>query len=104
MSNGKQDPVARTDRGTPVYLLDEPWPDGSIPVTRRGLGTPNPRGRFARFLHGIYAEGSCVIVRHKRSTKIFKLFSDGEVHTITARSIRLEDRERLVDQGILQRS
>lgn len=87
-----------------MYLLDRDWPEGSIPVTRRGLGTPSPRGVFARFLHALYEEGECVIVRHKRSVKIFKLFSQGEVHAITARSIRMEDRKRLVEQGVLQRS
>jgi len=99
-----QAPIAATDRGTPVYMLEEPWPEGSIPVTRRGLGNPAPRGVFARFLHSRYAEGSCVIVRHKRSVRIFKLFKDGEVHAITARSIKLADRKRLVSEGILQRS
>ncbi len=97
-------PIAKTDRGTPVFLLKVPWPEGSIPVTRRGLGSPKPRGPFARFLHGLYAVGECVIVRHKRSVKIFKLFPDGEVHTITARSICEDDRKRLMDEGILQRS
>lgn len=101
---GSSAPIAVTDRGTPVYMLEEPWPEGSIPMMRRGLGNPPPRGVFARFLHAKYAEGSCVIVRHRRSVRIFKLFREGEVHAITARSIRLEDRKRLVAQGILQRS
>lgn len=104
MSTNGQTPIAETDRGTPVYMLEEAWPTGSIPVTRRGLGNPPPHGEFARFLHARYAEGSCVIVRHKRSVRIFKLFKQGEVHAITARSIKLVDRKRLVSQGILQRS
>ena len=72
-------------------------------MTRRGLGTPPPYGIFSRFLHDLYREGTCVIVRHKRSAKIFKLFPQQEVHVITARSICEDDRERLIEQGILQR-
>lgn len=99
-------PVAETDRGTPVYLLEEEIPKELLApfLTRRGLGTPQPNGYFARWLGQRFPVESCVIVRHKRSVKIFKIFSAGDVHTITARSIKPEDRKRLVEDGVLPKS
>jgi len=99
-----QKPIIHTDRGSPVYVLDRPWPEDSLPVTKRGIGEPPPAGEFAKFLHALYPVKSCVIVRHKRSTKIFKLFDGGEVYKISARSLKSRDRDILTKQGILQRN
>ena len=99
-------PVAETDRGTPVYLLAEEIPPELLKpfLTRRGLGTPQPRGHFSKWLAERFPPESCVIVKHRRSVKIFKIFAAGDVHTITARSIRPEDRKRLVEEGVLPKS
>lgn len=99
-------PIAETDRGTPVYLLEEEIPKDMLTqlMTRRGLGTPHPKGRFSRWLCERFPVEACVIVKHKRSVKIFKIFEAGDVHTITARSIAIEDRKRLVKEGVLNRS
>jgi hypothetical protein len=46
---------------------------------------------------------ACIIVRCGRFVRIFKLNRVGEVFTVTARSIREDDRKRLVAEGYLRR-
>jgi hypothetical protein len=103
----RQDPVAATDRGTPVYVLGEEIPPDLVPpqfLKRRGLGDPEPRGPFARWLNTLFPRSSAVIVRYRRYTRIFKIGKGGDVFSLTARSIRPEDRARLVAEGILNRT
>ena len=102
--DGMPERVAETDRGTPVYLLQDELPEGLLPKRHRGIGTPTPDGPFAKWLAEKYPKPSCVIVRYGRSVKIFKLGERGDVFPITARSIKLEDRRRLVEAGILNKS
>lgn len=98
------DPIVYTERGSPVYVLEGGWPPGSIPMTKRGLKDPPPSGRFAKYLHSLFNVGDCVIIKHKRATKIIKLWPEGEVYTITARALRPRDRAILTKQGILQKN
>ena len=94
--------IARTDRGTPVYLLGDDMPDELVPrAYRRGIGVPPPDGDFARFLTDRFPAPSCVIMRWRKYTRIFKLSERGDVFPVTARSIKLDDRKRLVESGLL---
>jgi hypothetical protein len=94
--------VAQTERGTPVYLLGEEMPDELVPrASRRGIGVPPPDGDFAKFLTDRFPAPSCVIIRWHKYTRIFKLSERGDVFPVTARSIKPDDRKRLVDSGLL---
>jgi len=99
--------VAETDRGTPVYVLDEPIPERLVPPQfrkKRGLGDPDPFGPFAKWLASKFPKSSAVIVRYRRYTRILKIGKGGDVFTLTARSIRREDRARLVREGLLNKT
>jgi hypothetical protein len=63
------------------------------------------------WLGSVIPRGTCAIIHYKKpkpSTttiiRIFKVGKAGDVFKITARSIRLEDRKRLVKAGILNQS
>ncbi len=49
---------------------------------------------------------TCAIIHYngKRVIRIFKVGRDADVFKITARSIKLTDRKRLVEEGILRSS
>jgi hypothetical protein len=104
--------IAVTERGTPVYLI-KGVPEDVVPESfrRRGRGQPSPTGPFAMWLGSIIPRGTCAVVHYQkpppsRSTiiRIFKVGKAGDVFKITARSIRLADRKRLVASGILNQS
>ena len=101
------EPVAHTDRGTPVYLIEDP-PEDVVPESfkRRRTPAPPPRGPFAAWLASQIPHGACAIVHYnkRRVIQIFKVGKDADVFKITARSIKLEDRKRLVAEGILRAS
>lgn len=105
------DVVAQTERGTPVYLV-EGVPENVVPESfiRRGRQQPPPRGSFARWLAETIPLGTCAIIHYQKPNsrtkviRIFKVGKDGDVFKITARSLRLEDRKRLVAKGILRAS
>lgn len=111
-SNGKErrkrfKAVAHTERGTPVYLLDEPIPEEIVPPEfrkKRGLGVPEPKGDFARWLNRKYPRSSIIIVRYRRFTRLIKIGKAGDVFSVTARSVLREDRERLIRDGLLNRT
>lgn len=103
----KLKPVAKTERGTPVYTLDQEIPEELVPPEfkgRRGLGDPEPRGEFARWLRFYYPRSSAIIVRYRRYTKIFKIGKGGDIFSLTARSILQKDRVRLVKDGLLNKT
>lgn len=100
-------PVAETERGTPVYVLEETIPEDIVPPEfrkRRGLGDPAPRGPFSKWLASQFPRSSAVIIRYRRYTRILKIGKGGDVFGLTARSIRQKDRARLVKQGLLHRT
>ena len=100
-----QEPIAQTERGTPVYMLNDSMPEGLIPKgSRRGIGTPPPVGAFSSWLTERFPTPSCVIIRWRNYVRIFKLSERGDVFPVTARSIKLEDRKRLVESGLLPRT
>jgi len=97
--------IAQTERGTPVYLLEGDLPENLVPKGgRRGIGTPPPEGALAQWLSERYPKPSCVLIRWRKFTRIFKLSERGDVFPITARSIKMEDRKRLVEVGLLPRT
>lgn len=97
-------PVAYTERGQPVYVLDKKIPDGIKPKgRRRGIGTPDPVGPFANWLRDIYGQNVCVIVKEGRHSRIFKIGMGGDVFPVSARSIEVKDRKRLVSKGLLNK-
>jgi len=101
----KLEEIAQTERGTPVYLLGEVIPDDLVPKgRRRGIGTPPPEGAFAQWLVERFPAPSCVIIRWRKYTRILKLSERGDVFPITARSIKLDDRKRLIDSGLLNKT
>ena len=104
----QQEPiVALTERGTPVYVLKEPIPDNVVPPQfkkKRGLGDPAPFGRFAGWLAARFPRSSAVIVRYRRYTRIIKIGKSGDIFSLTARSIRKEDRARLIKEGLLNKT
>lgn len=98
-------PVAQTERGTPVYVLTEAIPDDLVPKgSRRGIGTPVPEGPLARWLAERFPAPSCVIIRWRRYTRIFKLSERGDVFSVSARSIKPDDRKRLIESGMLNKT
>jgi len=102
-----QKPVAETERGTPVYTLDYEIPPEIVPKEfekKRGLGEPDPYGPFAAWLNTLYPRSTAVIVRYRRYTKIFKIGKGGDVFPLTARSVKKEDRARLVKDGLLNKT
>lgn len=98
--------VAETERGTAVYLLKSDIPDILMPKGggRRGIGAPQPKSPLAAWLLVHCPQPACIIIRYRRYARIFKITPDGEVFPITARSIKLEDRLRLVEQGLLNKT
>lgn len=97
--------VAQTERGTPVYVLNHPLPEELVPRgNRRGIGTPPPEGPLAQWLVERFPAPSCVIIRWRKYTRVFKLSERGDVFPVTARSIKLEDRKRLVADGLLNKT
>lgn len=97
--------VGVTERGTPVYLIEEDIPESVLPKScrrARGSANPAPHGPFSEWLSSRIGRGNCAIVRIGRSTRIYKIGKEGDVFTITARSIAIEDRKRLVADGILK--
>lgn len=97
-------PIATTERGTPVYSMDEELPAGLLPTSNRGIGSPSPEGALARWLAERYQAPCCVIIRWRKYSRIFKLSERGDIITVTARSIRVSDRKRLVESGLLSRT
>lgn len=93
------EPVAYTDRGTPVYHLQE-IPKDLLPLKKNSP----PTGPFAAYLVQTVGIKACVIIKHRSSVRIFKVGQSGDVFPVTARAIRIEDRKRLVAEGILRRS
>ena len=91
------EPVGQTERGTPVYYLEEEVSKDILPLRRQ----PPPRGQFAIYLHTRFDPPACVIVKHGTYTRIFKLSPSGDVFPVTASSIRAEDRRDLIEKGIL---
>lgn len=99
--------VALTERGTPVYVLKEPIPAKVVPPEfkkKRGLGDPAPFGKFAGWLADRFPRSSAVIVRYRRYTRIIKIGKSGDIFSLTARSIRKEDRARLIKEGLLNKT
>jgi hypothetical protein len=83
----------------------DPIPDDVLP---KGFGTrsgkPPPKGTFASWLATkVPVRPACIIVRYKRHIRIFRVWRTGEVFTVTARAIKIEDRKRLVQEGILRK-
>lgn len=102
---GAPKPIAHTERGQPVYVLDRAIPVDIMPKGRgrRGIGTPEPKGGFALWLLDLYGQDTCVIVKHGRHSRIFKIGINGDVFPISARSIEVEARKRLVGMGLLNK-
>lgn len=99
------DPVAHTENGTPVYQLHDPIPKEVLPkgFGSRGRSAPAPQGPFAKWLGTkVPRRPACIIVRHKRHIRIFRVWETGEVFTVTARAIKSDDRKRLIAEGILR--
>lgn len=96
--------IAMTERGTPVYLLNEEVPDDLLPKRSRGIGQPTPEGPLAKWLAERFPAPSCVILRWRRFTRILKLSERGDVFTVSARSIAVDDRRRLIEAGILPKT
>jgi len=100
-------PIATTERGTPVYSMDGELPDNLLPrpATRtRGIGAPAPEGPLAKWLAERYPAPCCVIIRWRKYSRILKLSERGDIITVSARSIRIEDRRRLVEAGLLSKT
>lgn len=103
--------VALTERGTPVFLI-KGVPEKVVPDSfkRRGRGQPAPLGPFAMWLGSVIPRNTCAIIHYSkpgstvRIVRIFKIGKSGDLIKITARSIRVDDRKRLVKQGILNAS
>lgn len=99
--------VALTERGTPVYVLQDPIPESVVPPEfkkKRGLGDPAPFGQFAKWLAGKFPRSSAVIVRYRRYTRIIKIGKSGDIFSLTARSICRKDRVRLIKDGLLNKT
>lgn len=98
--------VGETNYGTPVFHFTGKIPDGLLPkgfgqrAASMVLGSEHPFSCWLLELLSTYP--ACVIVRMGRVTRIFKISKSCEVFTITARSIREEDRKRLAADGVLR--
>jgi len=100
-------PIAMTERGTPVYSLDNELPADLLPrsaARSRGLSVPAPEGPLAKWLAERYPAPCCVIIRWRKYSRILKLSERGDIISVSARSIRIEDRKRLIEDGILSKT
>lgn len=97
------EPIAQTERGTPVFLIAEQVPETLLPRSGRTL-SPIPAGPLAEWIAVRHAPPCVVIVKRGKRTRIFKLTASGDVIVISARSIQLDDRKRLVEAGIIPKS
>lgn len=107
MESGQQvERIAETIWDTPVYSYPGEVEPGIIPknMLKRSQGDIlRPDSDFAAFLARVLPRRpACIIMRHGKYIRIFKLGRTGEVFTVTARSIKEEDRKRLVELGVLK--
>ena len=97
--------IAQTERGTPVYLLEEEVPLDVLPACfrkRRIIRTPPPCGPFSEWLVERFGTQVCVLVRVGVASRIFKIGKNGDVFPITARSLPVAERKRLHEAGLLK--
>jgi len=97
-------PIAETERGTPVYVLTEELPTELLGKSARGIAAPSPDGPLAKWLAERYPAPCCIVLRWRKYSRILKLSERGDIITVSARSIRIEDRKRLIEAGIIAKT